>query len=131
MTEEPTSNSSGTPKKRFLPHISASTFLPGRPAWLGDLRGSLTGFPVRRLLSILALLLAAIYILSGVYVVNPGEAAVVRRFGIVVQRRVEEGLHYRLPWPVDRVDVVNKASASLNRPVRGISTTNRWINSRR
>lgn len=110
MTEEPTPNSSGTPKKRFLPRISASTFLPGRPAWLGDLRSSLAGFPVRRLLSILALLPAAIYILSGVYVVNPGEAAVVRRFGIVVQRRVEEGLHYRLPWPVDRVDIVNTAT---------------------
>jgi membrane protease subunit HflK len=52
----------------------------------------------------------ATYILSGVYVVNPGEAAVVRRFGIVVQQRVEEGLHYRVPWPVDQVDVVNIAS---------------------
>ncbi len=103
MNDEPTE----IPKKRSLPHIRVSSFLQSRPVWLGDLLGSLSGFPVRRLLPILALLLVAIYFLSGVYVVNPGEAAVVRRFGIVVQPRVEEGLHYRLPWPIDQVDVVN------------------------
>lgn len=51
--------------------------------------------------------LAALYLLSGVYVVNPGEEAVVRRFGRVVQPRVGEGLHYRFPWPVERADKVN------------------------
>ena len=52
-------------------------------------------------------IVVALYLLSGVYIVNPGEEAVVRRFGQVTQRRVGEGLHYRLPWPVERVDVVN------------------------
>ncbi|HAM56735.1 MAG TPA: FtsH protease activity modulator HflK [Candidatus Rokubacteria bacterium] len=51
--------------------------------------------------------LAALYLLSGVYVVNPGEEAVVRRFGRVVRPRVGEGLHYRLPWPAERADKVN------------------------
>ncbi len=51
--------------------------------------------------------LAALYLLSGVFVVNPGEEAVVRRFGRVVRSRVSEGLHYRLPWPVERADKVN------------------------
>jgi membrane protease subunit HflK len=101
MNNEPTPEPTEIPTKRSL---------PGQSPWLGDLLGSLGGFPVQRLLSILALLLAATYILSGVYVVNPGEAAVVRRFGIVVQQRVEEGLHYRVPWPVDQVDVVNIAT---------------------
>ncbi|MFH1185529.1 MAG: FtsH protease activity modulator HflK [Chloroflexota bacterium] len=110
MTEEPAPNSSGVPKKRTFPGIKASASLLANSAWLGDLRGSLTGLPVRRLLSILALLPVVIYSLSGVYVVNPGEAAVVRRFGILVQRRVEEGLHYRLPWPFDRLDIVNVAT---------------------
>ncbi len=49
----------------------------------------------------------ALYLATGVYSVEPGEAAVVRRFGAVVAPRVQPGLHYRLPWPVDRVDVVN------------------------
>ncbi|MBI3761922.1 MAG: FtsH protease activity modulator HflK, partial [Chloroflexi bacterium] len=47
------------------------------------------------------------YLLSGVYVVDPGEAAVVRRFGAVVEPRAAPGLHYRLPWPIDRADIVN------------------------
>lgn len=78
--------------------------------WGADLRGALQGFPLRRLVVVLALLPVAVYVLSGVYVVNPGEAAVVRRFGAVVQPRVEAGLNYRLPWPLERVDVVNVGS---------------------
>lgn len=49
------------------------------------------------------------YLLSGLYVVNPGEEAVVRRFGQVVNPRVTGGLRYRLPWPIERADVVNVA----------------------
>ena len=110
MNDEPTPKPTKIPKKLSLPRIPLRLSLPGRPDWLRDLLSSLGGLPVRRLISILALLLMAAYILSGVYVVNPGEAAVVRRFGIVVQQRVEEGLHYRVPWPVDQVDLVNIAT---------------------
>ena len=53
-----------------------------------------------------ALILFTLYLLSGVYIVAPGEAAVVRRFGFVVANNVGSGLHYSLPWPVDRVDIV-------------------------
>lgn len=49
----------------------------------------------------------AVYLLSGIYVVNPGEQAVVRRFGAVLDQTVTEGLHYRLPWPIDKVQTVN------------------------
>jgi modulator of FtsH protease HflK len=121
MSDEPTPEPTEHPKKRSLPRIRVSSFLQSRPAWLGDLLGSLGGFPVRRLLSILALLFVATYIVSGVYVVNPGEAAVVRRFGIVVQQRVEEGLHYRVPWPVDQVDIVN--IATVRRESVGLTET--------
>lgn len=110
MNDEPNPEPTESSKRRSFPRIPVKLFPDSRPPWLGDLLGSLGGFPVRRLLSILALLFVAAYILSGVYVVNPGEAAVVRRFGIVVQPRVEEGLHYRVPWPVDQVDVVNIAT---------------------
>ena len=110
MSDEPTPKPTEIPKKRSFPRIPVGLFVTEQPAWLRDLFGSLGGFSVRRLLSILALFLVAAYILSGVYVVNPGEAAVVRRFGIVIQPRVEEGLHYRVPWPVDQVDVVNIAT---------------------
>ena len=60
----------------------------------------------RAFLPVSALILAAFYLLSGSYIVQPGEVAVIRRFGRVIAGNVGPGLHYRLPWPVDRVDVV-------------------------
>jgi membrane protease subunit HflK len=44
-----------------------------------------------------------IWLLSGIYLVRPGEQGVVRRFGKVV-RITEPGPHYRLPSPIERVD---------------------------
>ncbi len=60
----------------------------------------------RAFIPVSALILVALYLLSGFYIVMPGEAAVVRRFGSVIAGNVGAGLHYRLPWPVERVDVV-------------------------
>ena len=48
-----------------------------------------------------------LYFLSGVYVVNPGEVAIVNTFGKPISSGLNEGLHYRLPWPLQTVDVVN------------------------
>ncbi len=56
----------------------------------------------------LALLVAA-YLGTGFYLVDTDEQAVVRRFGAIAAR-VGPGMHYRLPWPVDRVDVVKTTS---------------------
>jgi membrane protease subunit HflK len=50
-----------------------------------------------------ALLIAAWFI-TGFYKVEPEELAVVKRFGRVVDRGVPSGLHYRLPWPIERHD---------------------------
>jgi membrane protease subunit HflK len=60
--------------------------------------------PVLIILPFIGLLL---YFVSGVYIVNPGEEAVIRRFGKWTGERTMEGIHYRLPWPVDKVDKVN------------------------
>ena len=73
----------------------------------GDMRAAIGNLPKRRIaFGIVALLILA-YLASGVYVVAPGEAAVIRRFGAVMSPPQGEGLHYRLPWPIDRVDIVN------------------------
>jgi membrane protease subunit HflK len=53
------------------------------------------------------LLLMIIYLLSGIFVVNPGEQAVVKLFGKPVNKGVGEGMHYRMPWPFQAVDIVN------------------------
>jgi len=60
------------------------------------------------ILGILVLVLGA-HLASGFYVVGADERAVVRRFG-AVEAEVGPGMHYRLPWPVDRLDVVKTTS---------------------
>jgi membrane protease subunit HflK len=45
----------------------------------------------------------ALWILSGAYLVQTDQQAVVTRFGAVVSPRVLPGVHYTLPWPIDSV----------------------------
>ncbi len=58
---------------------------------------------------ILALVLL-IWLGSGVYQVGAAEKGVVRRFGKVTEI-TEPGLHWRLPWPIERVDTPDVAAA--------------------
>ena len=72
-----------------------------------DLRGAFGHIKPKKVLLVLGISVFSIYLLTGVYVVNPGEQAVVRRFGRISNQSVGEGLHYRLPWPIDQVQTVN------------------------
>jgi hypothetical protein len=47
------------------------------------------------------------YLLSGVYTVKPGEEAVARIFGKEIRHAITEGLHYRLPWPIEAIEKVS------------------------
>ncbi len=85
---------------------------------LDDLRAAFGGLKPRRIFSGLAWLAIAVYFATGIYVVAPGELGVVRRFGAVVEPRIGPGLHYRLPWPIDRVDVINVSD--VRREVVGV-----------
>jgi len=49
------------------------------------------------------LVLVAVWLLSGIYIVNPDEQGVVLRFG-KYNRTVEAGPHYALPFPFETVD---------------------------
>ena len=60
-------------------------------------------------LAAVALLLLAGWLGSGFYLVDTDQQGVVRRFG-AIEARVGPGMHYRLPWPIDRVDVVRTKS---------------------
>jgi membrane protease subunit HflK len=83
-----------------------------------DLRAAFGHLNPRRIVwGILGLALAG-YFATGIYVVAPGELGVVRRFGAVIEPRAAPGLHYRLPWPIDRVDVVNVSD--VRREVVGV-----------
>jgi membrane protease subunit HflK len=86
---------------------------------LADLRAAFAHLKWNRVILGLIGLAIGGYLLTGIYVVAPGEAAVVRRFGAVIEPRVEPGAHYRLPWPIDRVDIINVGE--VRREVVGIA----------
>jgi membrane protease subunit HflK len=48
-------------------------------------------------------LVLVLWIASGLFFVRADEQAVVTRFGAVIEPRVYPGVHYALPWPVDRI----------------------------
>ena len=52
---------------------------------------------------IAALIVVAVWLASGVYVVNPDEQGVVLRFGAFVGRSTP-GINYHLPWPIESVE---------------------------
>lgn len=52
------------------------------------------------------LLLAALWALTGVYVVDAAEQGVVLRFG-KFQAMTEPGLRWHLPWPIERAEKIN------------------------
>jgi membrane protease subunit HflK len=51
----------------------------------------------------IALGLMLVYLGSGIYSVAPHEVGVVLRCGRIAEAAVPPGIHYALPWPVDRV----------------------------
>ena len=55
---------------------------------------------MKRPIWITAALLAVAYPLEGLVLLEPDEAAVVSRFG-EVNRTLQSGLHFRLPWPIE------------------------------
>ena len=60
----------------------------------------------RRVMSLarwILVILLVVYLLSGIYSISPNEIGVQQRFGKVIDDKVPPGIHYALPWPVDRV----------------------------
>ncbi len=65
--------------------------------------------------ALVGVVLGVIWLASGIYVVQPAQAAVVTQFGAFVKTTVP-GPHWRLPWPfqeVEKVDVEEIRSAKL------------------
>lgn len=62
-----------------------------------------------------------IWLLTGIYTVGPGSQGVVRQFGQEVGK-TGSGLHYHLPWPIQKATVVNLAGVRrLNIGFREVS----------
>jgi Cu+-exporting ATPase len=45
----------------------------------------------------------ALFLLNGFYALKPDEAGIIERFGKKTVPNGEPGLHYKLPWPIDRL----------------------------
>jgi membrane protease subunit HflK len=52
---------------------------------------------------VVGLIVLAVWLMSGVYVVNPDEQGVVLRFGAFVGRTTP-GINYHLPWPIETAE---------------------------
>ena len=61
----------------------------------------------RRLGIGLACLLVLIYLASGIRTVKPDETGVRFRFGAIVDKHLDPGLHLALPWPFEKIVKVN------------------------
>lgn len=93
------------------------------------------GLPrVKRVCRYVVLGALALYVLSGLYVVQPDERGVVTRFGALVAADIQPGIHYRLPWPIDSVQTPQVTSIKrmsvgykIVDELRGLSPTSREI----
>lgn len=70
----------------------------------GFIPGGFEGSPVI-ILAILAIL--GLWLSSGFYIVNPGENAVVQRFGAWERTQAESGLGYHFPAPIETATILN------------------------
>lgn len=68
--------------------------------------GSGGRFTGKKILLTLLGIAVGIWLLTGIYFVDPGEIGVVKLFGRMVSQTVP-GPHYRLPAPIQSVDIVN------------------------
>jgi HflK protein len=86
------------------------TSLPGEWIWLRDRFAGLSGLRLTtaRLARAGAVIVAVLYVGSGLITIQPGEVGVRTRFGKIVEPVLEPGLHYRLPWPFEANRVVEK-----------------------
>lgn len=71
----------------------------------------------KKLLSIIGLFIAGIIVLVAVftswYTVDESEQAVIITFGEATETIVESGLHFKMPWPIQKAEILSKETYSL------------------
>lgn len=65
------------------------------------------GFGGGKIIALGILVIIALWFASGFYIIVPGEHGVIQRFGAHNRTQVEEGLGYRLPYPIENIEKVN------------------------
>jgi hypothetical protein len=70
------------------------------------------------------------YIASGFFTVRWDQAGIVKRFGRPINIDVQPGIHYKLPWPLSTVDLINiKKVKERTQYVSGITIDRLYIES--
>ena len=87
------------------PEINFEQILGGLRNSIGRISARLGGGGVGLLVTLVIALIVIIWAASGIYQINPGEAAALRLFGVVQGNPVEEtGLHWWWPGPIGKMD---------------------------
>ncbi|MFH1735958.1 MAG: FtsH protease activity modulator HflK, partial [bacterium] len=73
--------------------------------FLKNIQSRFRGQKPAKLWSILIIAVVLIWVLSGIYIVSPGEMAVVQRFGKMT-KTATSGPHWHIPRPFEKVNVV-------------------------
>ncbi|MFC1852012.1 FtsH protease activity modulator HflK [candidate division CSSED10-310 bacterium] len=60
----------------------------------------------RKFLKFIGLGLVFLYLCSGIYSISSNEIGVLQRFGRVLDEDVRPGIHFALPWPIDKINRV-------------------------
>lgn len=71
--------------------------------YLNDMFPGLQG---GKLIGLGVLVIVALWLATGFYIVEPGEHGVVQRFGAWERTQTQEGLGYHYPWPIGKVQKV-------------------------
>ncbi|MBN2311100.1 MAG: hypothetical protein JXR94_19140, partial [Candidatus Hydrogenedentes bacterium] len=113
--------------------MSSDAPQPGPPAARSPLR-----WLAAKALAVTAIVMAAIYLLSGITVIKPEEQALVLRLGKAMAVPLLPGTHYTLPYPMDRILVykpsevkdvtVGVAKVYDDRPADRDSASRRGVN---
>ncbi len=100
--KDPWDNGSGPPDLEELLKKFRGRFRRGP----GGSGGTAGGGPSGAVIATVVVVGAVLWGLSGFYTVQPAERGVVLQFGEYLET-VSEGLHWRVPWPVQTVEKVN------------------------
>jgi len=61
----------------------------------------------KRFIFYILIVLILLYIASGIYSIPQTQVGIHQRFGRIINPNVKPGIHYALPWPIDKVDKVS------------------------
>jgi len=61
----------------------------------------------KRFIFYILIVLILLYVASGIYSIPQTQVGIHQRFGRIINPNVKPGIHYALPWPIDKIDKVS------------------------